>query len=49
MMIGVSLQFEEEEVCESVRSIPTVFDCNLLILTIFKFLSHQAVVFDIVS
>ena len=48
-MIGMSLQFENGVVGESVGSIPTVKNIGFFVLSIGQFLPHEAVVLDIVD
>lgn len=43
------LNFEEEVVSESMRSVPAMINAHLLILAIFQLLPFKAVMFDIVN
>lgn len=48
VVVGVSLEFEEEVVGESVWGVPGMADVDFLVLSVY-FLADEAVMFDVVD
>ena len=49
MVIGVPLQFEQQIVCETMRSVPTMQNGNFLVLAVWKLLPQEAIMLDVVD